>query len=104
MTTRTSQAEGFATFYGITIEEAQARIDKWEAHDNLPEHPICMGCARTPDQIPTYVECGEYEEISATEYVISEEGTYNVNNGHFLCDSCYIKNGQPSSSRGWKCP
>jgi hypothetical protein len=38
------------------------------------------------------------------DYVIENEGTYNRNNGHFLCDTCYIKAGQPSSPRGWKCP
>lgn len=37
-------------------------------------------------------------------YVIEEEGTYNKETNHFLCDMCYIKAGQPSSLEGWKCP
>jgi hypothetical protein len=39
-----------------------------------------------------------------TNFVINEEGTYNRENGHFLCTECYIKAGMPSSPVGWKCP
>jgi hypothetical protein len=47
------------------------------------------------------------DEAKATEvnrYVRNEEGTYNQDNGHFLCTDCYIKAGMPSSSLGWVCP
>lgn len=38
------------------------------------------------------------------QYVEQTEGTYNPDNGHFLCDQCYIEVGMPSSRYGWKCP
>lgn len=101
---RIEQAEGFAKFYNITIEEAQQRIAKWDAMKDDPAEPMCMGCAKVPEELLEYVICGEAEDQTPTEYVIENEGTYNPRNGHFLCDSCYIKNGQPSSSRGWVCP
>lgn len=66
--------------------------------------PICMGCNKTPDELDEYVEAAEVEEMTPAEYVASEEGTYNSENGHFLCTSCYVKAGMPSSERGWRCP
>ena len=47
-----------------------------------------------PEEIP----------IKRVQYVLREEGTLNTSNGHFLCDSCYIKAGMPSSPSGWVCP
>lgn len=64
----------------------------------------CNGCKKTPDQISEFVSEGHDLGISATEYVQTEEGTYNKNNGHFLCTSCYIAAGSPSTSRGWVAP
>jgi hypothetical protein len=61
-------------------------------------------CGRTPDQIDVYVSYAEYEGITPDEYVWREEGTLNMENGHFLCDDCYIKAGMPTSPTGWKCP
>jgi hypothetical protein len=29
------------------------------------------------------------------DYVRREEGTFNRENGHFLCDRCYISHGMP---------
>ena len=69
---------------------------------NVPE-PICIGCNRHP------VDCGyqdvaEYENLTPDEYVRQHEGTYNPDNGHFLCDVCYVKAGMPSSPWGWIAP
>lgn len=65
----------------------------------------CTGCNRTPDQIPIYVDLAEVEEMAGAEdYVWHEEGTLNRENGHFLCDECYIKAGMPSSPGGWIAP
>lgn len=63
---------------------------------------ICMGCNNLAADCgyDSFLEPGE----SADEYVKREEGTYNHNNGHFLCDGCYIKAGMPSSPSGWICP
>lgn len=68
------------------------------------ERPVCIGCNRTPDEIAIYVEMAEEEGITADEYVRRNEGTYNRANGHFACDPCYIRMGQPSSPTGWKAP
>lgn len=46
----------------------------------------------------------DHERAVATEKYARSDGTFNPTNGHFLCDECYIKLGQPSSPRGWKCP
>lgn len=59
-------------------------------------------CERTPDQIDEYVEFGRHEEMTPEEFVWSEEGTLDRATGQFLCTSCYIKAGQPSSPRGWR--
>ena len=66
-------------------------------------------CQRKPEEIEEYInmaeaESTETEKITPSQYVWNEEGTLNRSNGHFLCTSCYIKVGQPSSSIGWICP
>lgn len=67
--------------------------------------PLCTGCKKHPDEIEEYQD----PEIrdpnqSADDYVRAEEGTYNRENGHFLCTDCYIAAGMPSSPRGWVAP
>jgi hypothetical protein len=42
--------------------------------------------------------------MTPEQYVRSEEGTFNLKNGHFACTACYINIGMPSSPRGWKAP
>lgn len=69
----------------------------------LPD-PICTGCNKRPDDIEEYVDMGKAEEMTPDEFVRTEEGTYNKDNGHFLCTECYIRAGQPSSPRGWTAP
>jgi hypothetical protein len=71
----------------------------------------CNGCHRIPDNIPIYVTLAREEELTtpdgtpdADEYVWREEGTLNRDNGHFLCDQCYINAGMPSGPGGWKAP
>lgn len=101
-----------AEFYGITIEEARTRHQILLAQGDNPQDPICIGCARRPTEILNYIECAAGSEegmVMVTPeairlYVIEEEGTYNPRNGHFLCDEDYIRNGMPSSDRGWVCP
>lgn len=60
------------------------------------ESPVCIGCGKTPNELPEY----DYANTGVTDpvkYVVEEEGTYNPANGHFACDKCYIKMGQPSA-------
>lgn len=82
--------------------------------EDLPE-PICIGCNRRPEEISEYVQeaadANEYrasKDLPANEtpdsFVRREEGTYNPDNGHFVCTDCYIKAGQPSSPGGWIAP
>lgn len=67
--------------------------------------PICIGCNKHPDDIGEYIdESRPLRGITPDDYVRSEEGTYNRENGHFLCTGCYVKAGMPSSPTGWKAP
>lgn len=66
--------------------------------------PQCQGCGKKPNEISEYSQETTGSELSPDEYVKKEEGTYNRENGHFLCTACYIKAGQPSSPRGWVAP
>lgn len=66
--------------------------------------PLCIGCNKHPEQIEEYVEIAVVEDMTPDAYVCSEEGTYNRENGHFLCTDCYIAAGMPSSERGWVAP
>jgi hypothetical protein len=65
---------------------------------------ICAGCGLTPNELDEYKEFAEAEGMTPNEYVIEEEGTYNPENGHFLCTECYVKFGCPSTEKGWKAP
>ena len=106
----TDWLEKSAEFYGITMDEAKERQHRCAEQGNNPKDPICVGCARRPPEIPAYRWAAmEHEDDIVTDadvtvYVIREDGTFNRKNGHFLCDECYIRNGQPSSERGWVCP
>ncbi len=62
---------------------------------------ICIGCQKSPSELPEYVEMGQKEGMSADDYCWEEEGTLNTENGHFLCTECYVKAGCPSSPTGW---
>ena len=68
----------------------------------VPE-PICIGCHQHPVDCG-YADIAAYEGLTPDEYVYQLEGTYNPDNGHFLCDNCYIKAGMPSSPWGWIAP
>jgi hypothetical protein len=65
---------------------------------------ICIGCGKKPAELAEYVEMAEIEDMTPDDYVRSEEGTYNRDNGHFLCSPCYVDAGMPSSPRGWVAP
>lgn len=64
----------------------------------------CIGCHKSPEELysPEAVEAYGFE--TAREFVLKDEGTLNLTNGHFACDSCYIKMGMPTSPQGWKAP
>ena len=58
---------------------------------------ICTGCNKTADELEEYIEGARDFEMTVEEYVRTEEGTYNPENGHFLCTACYIAAGMPSN-------
>lgn len=66
--------------------------------------PVCIGCRRVPAAIHECVEAARGIGFTPDDYMRREEGTYNRENGHFLCTSCYITAGMPSSPIGWKAP
>jgi len=67
----------------------------------IVEGPVCVGCGKTPDQLPEYVEMADPESQgyegykSADEAARKNEGTFNRQNEHFWCTSCYIQVGMP---------
>lgn len=72
---------------------------------SLPDvDPICTGCKLRPEQISEYVLVAAEYGLTPTDFVLQEEGTLNPANGHFLCTTCYVKAGCPSSPSGWHAP
>lgn len=55
-----------------------------------PIAPLCVICQKTPEEIGVYVVAARELLLTPTQYVQSEEGTYNPQNGHFLCDEDFI--------------
>lgn len=66
--------------------------------------PRCIGCNKLPEEIAEYVDMAKEENMTPDAYVREEEGTYNPENGHFMCTECYIQAGMPSSPHGWVAP
>lgn len=69
--------------------------------------PICTGCNKRPHELEEYMEWDECGYKSADDKCQQEEGTYNTENGHFLCTPCYIAAGMPANpypSPGWVAP
>jgi hypothetical protein len=65
---------------------------------------LCIRCGKEPHEIEEYVDAAAAEDMTPEQYVRSEEGTFNRENGHFACTACYIEMGMPSSPRGWEAP
>lgn len=60
----------------------------------------CASCRKGPDETHAeFVLDSGY--VSAIEYVYFEEGTLDRATGMYLCDSCYIKHGQPATRMGY---
>jgi hypothetical protein len=69
-----------------------------------PFDPMCGRYACDMEELDAYVDPGFHRDRE--DYIKQEEGTYNKSNGHFLCDSCYIRAGMPVGDNGsrWVCP
>ena len=59
----------------------------------------CPYCEREPKDIPEYVQQAKLEEMTPTEYVRFDEGTYHVETDLFCCTDCYIKIGMPLNTQ-----
>lgn len=56
----------------------------------------CIGCGKHPDEIDEYIDAAAEEDMSPVEYVLQEEGTYDMfEKERFYCTDCYIKAGMP---------
>lgn len=53
--------------------------------------PRCVDCGKAPDEITEYVEAAKEAGITSDRYVREEEGTYNPENGLFLCTDDFLK-------------
>lgn len=56
----------------------------------------CVGCGLTPEELDEYREMAELEKMTPRGFVMSEEGTYNPQDGAFACTNCYLDMGAPS--------
>jgi len=79
--------------------ERKAKLSKEEPLDLK-----CFVCGKKPEEITEYIEAAVANDTTVEDYVKTEEGTYNKENGHFCCTDCYIKIGMPSSDFGWIAP
>lgn len=70
----------------------------------MKPEPLCIGCNKKASELEEYIEVAKDEDMTPEDYVREEEGTYNHNNGHFLCTLCYIRYGMPSNPWGWVAP
>jgi hypothetical protein len=71
---------------------------------------VYAACGHNPPKLPA--ELSDYTDLAAAvgmtpdDYVRAEEGTFNNANGHFACDTCYIRMGMPVGRNGrrWVAP
>lgn len=67
-------------------------------------------CGRTPSEIAQYQMVNTRMTMTPENYVWMYEPTVNRENGHFLCDDCYVARGLPVKSGSalgglrWICP
>ena len=84
--------------------------EKASRYGQDPSDPICVGCGTRPADLDCYdgYLSSQYKDLAEarTHACLSEEGTLNPLNGHFLCDQCYISFGMPSRPfpDRWVCP
>jgi hypothetical protein len=50
----------------------------------------CIECGKVPGEIGEYIDAGRENGVTPELYVEQEEGTYNPENGHFLCTDDFI--------------
>lgn len=51
---------------------------------------LCIDCGKRPSEIQEYIDASEEYGVTPESFVQQEEGTYNRENGHFLCTEDFI--------------
>lgn len=66
----------------------------------------CAECLRTPSEIPDEVALADAFGMTPDEYIMRIEGTYNSENGLYLCTDCYMAVDMPALPwpQQWKVP
>jgi hypothetical protein len=55
----------------------------------------CKGCGKKPTEIQEYIDEAKMNNMTVSQYILEEEGTYNPRTHLFYCTECYIKAGMP---------
>lgn len=64
----------------------------YELLKDYANEPTCTGCGHTPENITEYSMNAKGENMSATEWMILNEGTYDTDlPNQFYCTNCYFK-------------
>ena len=111
---RESRAESIIMGFDLLAYSQEKLIDELVAkmhEDDEPEELIapepepepepviervrCKGCGEIPENLPEYRYEAFRLNMTPTEYVRREEGTYNPKTGRFYCSRCYIHAGMP---------
>ena len=85
--------EGKGVVWGHDLDEFKQMA--WQEHNIVPDDEY------NPIEVDPPVEV---TDAMVRQWIWDNEGTINRENGHFACTDCYIRIGQPSSSRGWVAP
>jgi len=96
------QLQPICDHYKISLEEGRRRHEVTCAQDDNPDDPICIGCAKRPAELQEFIDLADGGD--PLQACLENEGTLNHDNGHFLCNACYISNGMPSRAGGWVTP
>lgn len=59
----------------------------------------CIDCGKAPGELGEYQQAGKENGMTPEAYVRLEEGTYNPENGHFLCTEDFITRELTSGQR-----
>lgn len=82
---------GFLDREAVEAEEGKRGVTDEANHgDPTRASPCCIDCGKVPAELREYVEAAESAGLTPDEYVAQEEGTYNPDNGHFLCTDDFV--------------
>lgn len=56
---------------------------------------VCLRCGARPQDLAEYLVSSEEYGCTPEEYVVQQEGTYDISSRTFLCTRCYVAVGTP---------